>query len=119
MTDNPPGTHPDLESFAPRARRPADFDSFWADVRAQTDAVPLRPELQLSVLRSSPDVHVFRVHFDSLDHVRLAGWYCLPAALPQPLPAMLLLPGYISDPPIPKKLARQGFAVLSIGPRGK
>ncbi len=109
----------DIESFVPRARRPADFDSFWADVLEQTRAVQLRPQLERVPLRSTPEVDVFRVHFDSLDLVRIAGWYCVPAGASEPLPGMLLLPGYISDPPIPRRMAASGLAVLSIGPRGK
>jgi len=108
-----------LESFQPRARRPADFDEFWADVLARTNAVPLRPQVERIALRSTSEVDVFRVHFDSLDRVRIAGWYCVPAGITNPLPGMLLVPGYISDPPIPRKLAAMGYAVLSVGPRGK
>ena len=108
-----------LESFQPRARRPADFDAFWADVLAQTRDIPLRPQVERIELRSTSEVDVFRVHFDSLSQVRIAGWYCAPAGTTKPLPGILLLPGYISDPKIPRKLCAKGYAVLSVGPRGK
>lgn len=122
MTDEPSPsmlTRPDIESFVPRAHRPPDFDAFWADVLAQTKAIGPRPQSERVALRSTPEVNVFRIHFDSLDRVRIAGWYCLPTAGPRPLPGILQLPGYIQDPPIPRRLAAKGYAVLSVGPRGK
>jgi cephalosporin-C deacetylase len=35
------------------------------------------------------------------------------------MPAIMLLPGYQMDPPIPKDWARKGYAALSVAPRGK
>jgi hypothetical protein len=55
----------------------------------------------------------------SLDHVRIAAWYCRPAHRPAQAPAILFLPGYQMDPPIPKEWARKGYIALSVAPRGK
>src|SRR5262245_33333479 len=87
-------------------RKPDDFDAFWADVLAQAAAIPLAPELVLDALRSTPDVEVFQVFYTSLDHLRIAAWYCRPTRRDHPLPAVLLVPGYQMDPPIPKEWAR-------------
>jgi cephalosporin-C deacetylase len=99
--------------------KPADFDAFWADVRRQADAIPLKPEFVPAPLRSREDVDVFEVFFDSLDDIRVAGWYCRPAGFSGQLPALLTLPGYQAEPRIPIEWARRGYAVLMVAPRGK
>ena len=101
--------------------RPADFEEFWAGVMREADAIPLNPALTHVPLRSTPDVDVFEIHYDSLDQVCIAGWYCRPkdAYLPPPYPALLLVPGYISEPTLPKSWAKQGYAAIGVAPRGK
>jgi cephalosporin-C deacetylase len=61
------------------------------------------------------------VHYDSWDGVRISGWYAVPREeyLPGPHPALMLLPGYISEPTIPRSWARKGYAALAVAPRGK
>jgi cephalosporin-C deacetylase len=108
-----------LESFSSTTIRPDDFDQFWDDILAQADQIPLRASVELIPLRSTPEVEVYEVYYDSLDGVRVAGWYCLPAQRQNKLPAILQLPGYISDPAIPKTVAKLGYAVFSAAPRGK
>lgn len=72
-------------------------------------------------MRSTPDVDVFEIGYDSFDGVRIAGWYCVPTErhLPPPYPALLIAPGYLSEPTLPKSWAKQGYAALGIAPRGK
>lgn len=107
------------ETYATRVKRPSDFDEFWSDVLAQVAQVPLNAQMVPDPLRSSEDMEVFQVFYDSLDHVRIAAWYCVPRAGLRPLPAIMYVPGYLSDPPIPKEWARRGYAALSVAPRGK
>jgi cephalosporin-C deacetylase len=110
------------EQYRSVVERPADFDAFWADVLAQAARIPLNATAEPLPLRSTPEVETFEVHYDSLDGVRIAGWYCVPrAGVGQvgTLPAILSVPGYISDPPIPRAWARRGYAVFSVAPRGK
>ncbi|HET6316035.1 MAG TPA: acetylxylan esterase [Chloroflexota bacterium] len=99
--------------------RPADFDAFWADVMAAVDKLPLNATAEPLPERSTEAVEVFDVRYDSLDGVRIAGWYCLPRAAERPLPGLLIVPGYISEPTLPKSWAKLGYAALGIGPRGK
>jgi cephalosporin-C deacetylase len=99
--------------------KPPDFDAFWEDVLAQAAQIPLNAEVTPVPLRSTPDVEVFEVHYDSLDNVRVAGWYCLPRARKEPLPAMVFYPGYISEPGLPKSYALRGYATFGVAPRGK
>lgn len=107
------------EGYQSVTRKPDDFDEFWEGVLRQADAIPLNIEVIRDPIRSSEDVEVFQIFYTSLDNVRIASWYCRPAERSGRLPAILLLPGYQSDPPIPKEWARKGYAALSVAPRGK
>ena len=100
-------------------RKPDDFDEFWAGVLRQAAEVSLAPEMAPVPLRTSEDVEVFEASYTSLDHVRIAGWYCRPAGRVGRMPALVFAPGYQMDPPIPKEWARKGYCVLSLAPRGK
>lgn len=99
--------------------KPPDFDAFWDDVLSQVAQIPLNAEVTPVPLRSTPEVEVFEVHYDSLDNVRIAGWYCLPRERSGPLPAMVFYPGYISEPALPKSYALRGYATFGCAPRGK
>ena len=100
-------------------RKPVDFDAFWDDVLRQASAIPLEAEIIPDPLRTSDNVEVFQVFYSSLDHVRVAAWYCRPTRRAARTPAIMFLPGYQMDPPIPKEWARKGYIALSVAPRGK
>src|SRR4030095_16708301 len=100
-------------------KKPVDFDAFWDGVLQQVAAIPLEPEMIPDPLRTSEEVEVFQVFYSSLDHVRIAAWYCRPTRRAARIPAVLLLPGYQADPPIPKEGALKGYGALSVAPRGK
>lgn len=105
--------------YCSRVHKPADFDTFWAQVQEQTASIALAPEMVRDPLRTSDEIEVFQVFYDSLDAVRIAAWYCRPTGASGRLPALLSLPGYQMDPTIPKDWARQGYCALSVAPRGK
>ena len=107
------------DKFLTRVRKPTDFDEYWNDVLLQASAVPMEAEVNLDELRSSEDIAVYEVFFNSVDHVRIAGWYCVPKNIRNKVPAMLEVPGYQMEPPIPKNWARKGYAAFSVAPRGK
>jgi cephalosporin-C deacetylase len=98
--------------------RPADFDQFWAEVMGEAARIPLNPTQQAVALRSTADVEVFRIGYDSLDGVRVGAWYCVPRAEP-PYPGLLIVPGYVSEPTLPKSWAKLGYATVGVAPRGK
>ncbi|MGH8058119.1 MAG: acetylxylan esterase [Candidatus Entotheonellia bacterium] len=100
-------------------KQPADFDAFWQDALRQVDTISLTPEVIPDPLRTSDDIEVFQVFYSSLDQVRIAAWYCRPSRRAERTPAILFLPGYQMDPPIPKEWARKGYIALSVAPRGK
>lgn len=105
--------------YRSQVQKPDDFDAFWAAVAQQEAAVPLDPEVVPDPLRTSDDVEVFQVFYTSIDAVRIAAWYCRPTRRTAQTPAVLFLPGYQMDPPIPKDWARKGYIALSVAPRGK
>ncbi len=109
----------DVAAYASKVHKPDDFDAFWDDVQRQVAATPLDPEVVPDPLRSSEDIEVFQVFYTSIDHVRIAAWYCRPTQRPARTPAILYVPGYQADPPIPKEWARKGYIALSVAPRGK
>lgn len=107
------------EEYGTTTTRPADFDRFWDDILRQAAAIPLNPTVEPIPLRSTDEVEVFEVKYDSLDHVRIACWYCLPRERRGKLPAVIHVPGYVSEPMMPKATARKGYAAISVAPRGK
>ena len=106
-------------SYQPKVRKPEDFDAFWDDVLHEVSALPLEPELVPDPLRTSDDVEVFHAFYTSIDRVRVGAWYARPVRRAARTPAIVFLPGYQMDPPIPKEWARKGYAALSVAPRGK
>ena len=72
-------------------------------------------------MRSTDEVDVYEIGYDSLDGLRIAGWYCRPKEryLAPPYPALLIVPGYVSEPTLPKSWAKMGYAAVGVAPRGK
>lgn len=106
-------------TYGTAVTKPSDFDQFWADIEAQANAIPLNATVTPVPMRSTNEVEVFEVHYDSIDGVRIAGWYCLPRQRTEPLPAIVFYPGYISEPTFPKGHAAKGYATFGAAPRGK
>ena len=102
-----------------QVKKPKDFETFWKRTTDKLMDVPLEPEMYADPLRSSPTVEVFRVFYNSLDKVKISAWYAIPRKAIREMPGILLFPGYLSDPPIPKTWAEKGYACLSVAPRGK
>ena len=105
--------------YQSKVNKPADFDAFWEGMLRQVETIPLSPEMMPEPLRTSDDIEVFQVFYNSLDQVRIAAWYCRPTRRAERTPAILFLPGYQMDPPIPKEWAHKGYIALSVAPRGK
>jgi len=99
--------------------KPEDFDRFWGEALGQAEKIPLNPRMEPVPLRSTPSVAVYEASYDSLDHVRIATWYCVPRDGTGPFPAIIHVPGYISEPLLPKATAKRGYAAISVAPRGK
>ncbi len=109
------------DQYRTKTIRPPDFDQFWAEIMAAAAEIPLRPSLEHVPMRSTDQVDVYEIGYDSLDGLRIAGWYCVPkeSYLPPPYPGLLIVPGYISEPTLPKSWAKLGYAAVGVAPRGK
>lgn len=102
-----------------RVVKPDDFSEFWGSVLDALALIDLNVDCEKDELRSDEKITVYQVFYDSLDGVRVSGWYTVPISNSKELPAILLVPGYQSDPPIPKDWSAKGYACLSVNPRGK
>jgi len=109
----------DPSAFTSSAKRPLDFDSFWSDTLASLATVRPNVAFTRDDLRSDDSVEVFDVRYDSYGGLRIAGWYARPANRTTILPGLLIVPGYVSEPKVPKDWARLGYAAFSAAPRGK
>jgi cephalosporin-C deacetylase len=109
------------ETFQTSVKRPSDFDDFWKQLLDEVNEIPLNPSMEHIPMRSTDEVDVYEIGYDSLDGLRIAGWYCVPkeSYLPPPYPGLLIVPGYVSEPTLPKSWAKQGYAAIGVAPRGK
>ena len=112
-------TKEDLEAFSTSVTCPEDFDQFWNQTLTTLAELPLEPTVTPDPLRSNDDVRVYQARYKSLDGVEIFGWYSVPAAGDGPFPAILVLPGYKSEPALRRDWGRKGVAVLSVAVRGK
>ncbi|WP_198042794.1 MULTISPECIES: acetylxylan esterase [Actinoalloteichus] len=101
--------------------RPADFEDFWTETLRLLDDVPARPALTHLPERSTDRVDVYELHYTGFQDVRVAAWCTMPvdAARTGPLPAVVHIPGYISEPSILKSWSERGYLTLGLAPRGK
>lgn len=106
------------ESWVSSVKKPADFDAFWVATLDATARIDPQPEFTHVAMRSTPEVDVFDVRYRSYGGLRIAGWYCKPKG-DGPFPGLLIVPGYVSEPMLPKVWAARGYAVFSAAPRGK
>ena len=106
-----------LADYRSKVRKPDDFDAFWEGVMQQAAAIPLAPEMVLDPLRTSDDVEVFQVFYSSLDHLRIAAWYCRPARLTRADSGHPLLAGLPDGPTDSQGVGAQGIHARSPSPR--
>ena len=109
----------DLEAFRTSVTCPDDFDEFWGGILAQLGQEPLEASATHDPLRSNDDVKVYQATYRSLDGLEIFGWYSVPTLGEGPFPAILVLPGYKSEPALRRDWGRKGVAVLSVAVRGK
>ncbi|HYQ68150.1 acetylxylan esterase [Actinophytocola sp.] len=109
----------DPEAATIEVPRPADFDEFWAESVAACTALPLRPSFEYAPGLSTDTVAVYDVRYTSYQGVRVAAWYTTPRDGPAPYPGLVTIPGYISEPDVPRRWSELGYAALAVAPRGK
>lgn len=104
-----------------RVQRPDDLAEFWDDSLAYLSETPANATFTRDDFMSGDGVDVFDVRYDSAGGVRVAAWLTVPEGRSDAgsLPAILLIPGYISDPTVAKSWSLRGYVVMSVAPRGK
>jgi len=108
-----------LSNYKSSVVKPRDFQEFWEQTLDATERIDLNPKLTLDHMRSNDHVEVFEAVYSSYDSLEIAGWYARPRNYSEPLPGLLFVPGYVSEPKLPTDLARDGYAVFSAAPRNK
>ena len=100
---------------------PVDLHAFWQRTIEALQHTPLNATLTDAPEHSGREYVTTLVQMDSFQGKRLRAWYAVPKD-PTPggkLPAVLAVPGYGGDKPIPIHLVVSGFAVLTLYPRGQ
>ncbi len=100
---------------------PGDLQSFWNATRSELDQVPLNAVLEEAPGLGGREYDTYAVRLDSFQGIGLRAWYSVPKDPPRSgrFPAVLAVPGYGGEKPIPTHLALSGFAVLTLFPRGQ
>ena len=112
-------TESDLAAFVTQVTSPDDFDEFWDGALAELAQIPLDPDVVHDPLRSTDAAKVYQATYRSLDGLDIFAWYTVPAVGDGPFPAVLILPGYKSEPALRRDWASKGVAALSVAVRGK
>jgi cephalosporin-C deacetylase len=101
--------------------QPGDLADFWQRTTEELSLTPLNASLAEAPDLSGRDFTTYAVALDSFQGRRLRGWYSVPKDLGARagLPAVLAVPGYGGDKPIPYHLVTSGFAVLTLFPRAQ
>ena len=81
----------------------------------------MNPSLEEVPEQSGRDFTTYRVIMESFRSRRIRGWYSVPKDPPPKggFPAVLAVPGYGGEKPIPTHLVSSGFSLLTLYPRGQ
>lgn len=98
-----------------------DLASFWKRTVEELSQTSLNATLEEAPEKGGREFVTYRVALDSFQGCRLRAWYSVPKDSPPggKFPAVLAVPGYGGDKPIPTNLVMSGFAVLTLFPRGQ
>ena len=100
---------------------PADLHAFCRRTTETLQQTPVRATCTDAPAQSGREYVTSLVQLDSFEGKRLRAWYSVPKDRGPGgrVPAVLAVPGYGGDKPIPTHLAVSGFAVLTLYPRGQ
>ena len=80
------------EMIQPTVKMPADFESFWAEGKAELAKIPMDPKLIHIPERSTETVDVYHVNFQNIKNSRIYGVLTVPKGGGK-YPAILQVPG--------------------------
>ena len=112
-------TREDLEKFVTQVTRPEDFGEFWQGVMAEVTKGTLEPRIFPEPIRSNEQAQVSQATYRSLGGLEISTWYCVPTEGEGPFPAIIIFPGYKSEPALFRDWAGNGVITLSVAVRGK
>jgi cephalosporin-C deacetylase len=100
---------------------PRDLKSFWQRTTEELARTKPNATLEEAPEQSGREYITSQVTLDSFQGRRLRAWYSVPKDAPagRGFPAVLAVPGYGGDKPIPANLVMAGYAVLTLYPRGQ
>ncbi len=108
----------DVGQIAPAAKKPADFDDYWARVQAEAKAGAVKLTRLEDRTRSTGTVTVYRIGLEAEGYSGF-GWLAVPK-FPGRYPGLLLLPGERVRNLAPNAaLADCGFVVMTVEPTGQ
>jgi cephalosporin-C deacetylase len=112
---------PELRTYAPAVREPADFDAFWSETLATSRALADAP---LVTAQATPftTVEVYDVTFTGYGGDPVKAWLTLPRGHDEPLPAIVEYLGYGGGRGLPVERlgwASAGYAHLVMDTRGQ
>jgi cephalosporin-C deacetylase len=101
--------------------RPSDLDGFWEATITELARTDVNPSVVELPEQSHREFTTYGVTLHSFQNQRIRGWYSVPNDPPQGgrLAAVLAVPGYAGNKPVPVHLPMAGFAVLTLFPRGQ
>ena len=93
---------------------------FWNSTKEELALTDPNVTLQEEPDLSGREFLTYRLTMDSYQGRRIRAWYSVPKDSPpgRKLPAILAVPGYGGRKSIPTQLVLDGFAVLTLYPRG-
>ena len=94
---------------------------FWNGTKEELALTDPNVTLQEEPDLSGREFLTYRLTMDSYQGRRIRAWYSVPKDSPpgRKLPAILAVPGYGGQKSIPTQLVLDGFAVLTLYPRGQ
>jgi cephalosporin-C deacetylase len=98
--------------------RPAEFESYWAEVDRELERYPAAPEMEPLPLRSTEFATVYGVRLTSTGPHRIFAYLSLPKGS-GPAPGLIQTPRYGSVNHVPAYELRQRYAVLTLMHRGQ
>ena len=66
-------------NYTCKVEKPEDFDLYWGEVIKTLEKIDIGISCVLDEFRSTRDISVYEVYFNSLDNIRISGWYAVPA----------------------------------------
>jgi cephalosporin-C deacetylase len=94
--------------------------AFWDAAKSELAAAPLEASVTPTELSPDGRANYSWVEMTSLAGIRIGGWYATPDhAPPGRLPGLLCAPGYGGDAPPDFQWPHEGYATLTLFPRGQ